>query len=241
MGFSMRKYKAIYKKDLRDMIKNPAIFLCCLVPILMVVAYKFIFSGEMEEGMDRFILLIGTVMNCVMTGCLVPSTSISEEKEKFTLRTLMLSNVSAWELFLAKMSVALTGIVVAGILMFLIAGAEVTFLPLYLLVTLAGAVPLILISCVIGIVCRDQNSCSVYQIPVMFLFMLPPLWGAANPTVGKIAEFTPCNAMMMLYFGLSEGSMEVGELIFQVLVLTVWITMAAILFKYFYEKKGRDN
>ena len=101
MKIQLRKVIALFKKDMKDTSKNVNVMILLVLPLLFTFLYQFIDLGG--EGMPKeFILFISVLMNL----CLVPvsflSMIIAEEKEKNTLRTLMLSNVSAGDFLLSK-------------------------------------------------------------------------------------------------------------------------------------------
>lgn len=240
MSISMRKFKALFKKDLVDFMKNPALSVSVLLPIAFVVLYKFVVSPNLDsKDLPAFLLNLGMLMNSSMCGVLIVSTSVAEEKEKFTLRTLMLSNVSAMEFFLSKIMLAMAATLAGNVVIFFLAGEAVSHFPVYLLATILGTGCVIMISAVIGLVSRDQTSCSLLQIPVMLLFLIPPAM-AANAVLQMMARLTPLGAMLHIYYNIIQG--RVGrKTVLAFAVIIAWLAGAAVAFKYFYKKKNIDN
>lgn len=244
MNLSKHKIAILAKKDFIDYFKNPSLFVSCLVPIFFIALYKFIMPLEQmgEQFKDQFLLSMGTVFSVSMCACMIISTSISEEKEKFTLRTLMLSNISAAEFFLAKVIVGYTVTIVTSIIIFVLTGTAYSKLPLYFLCATLGTLCLIMFSGIVGMIARDQMSCGVYQVPMMMLFMLPPMLAGISEPVNAFARLTPLNAMMQLFYlgvGMTEGSAM--DAVFHIVVLLAWIVFSAAVFSYTYNKKGIDN
>ncbi|MEE0420918.1 MAG: ABC transporter permease [Lachnospiraceae bacterium] len=242
MKISMRKVNVLTKKDLKDFLKNPSLFLSCLIPLFFVVLYGSI-DFPMLGGGDRSMLLLnmGVLLSTTMCGSMITSTSISEEKEKFTLRTLMLSNISAGEFFLAKIIMGFAITTVSNLLIFLISRTALTQLPLFLLCSILGSSCMIMFSGVYGVMARDQMTCGVYQIPLMLLFLLPTMLGELNSVLAAIAKVTPLNAMLRLYYLGADGKLLSAAALGQVGVMAVWILISALLFSYVYKKKGIDN
>lgn len=240
-----RKIGVLYRKDMRDFVKNPGISVAGLVPIMFVLLYKFMGLADMmdAEGASGslFLLHLGTAMSLSMVALLIISTTIAEEKEKFTLRTLMLSNVSAMEFLLSKILVTLTVVLVSDAVIFLLSGSPAASLLFYLLCCILGSGSLIMLSACIGIVCRDQMSTSIYQIPVMLLVLLPTMFENWNSFIGAIARVTPVSALMKLYLNFTYGSLFCMESLTALIVMLVWIAGASALFAYLYRKKGMDN
>lgn len=246
---SFRKLKALCGKDIVDYFKNPSILVMFIMPILMVTLYKFMripadAFGEEELGMAYFLLTLGSVINCSMCGLLVASTSIAEEKEKLTMRTLILSNVNGLEFLLAKITAGILMTFLGNVVIFFMTGTPVRHLPVFLAATTLGAVSLNLISAVIGLFSRDQMSCGVLQIPVLLVFLLPAvLGGYLSGVVGNamqaVGRFVPTNAMVQVFSCAMKGNTE--PFLFNLGTLFAWIAAAAAVFVLVYRKKRLDN
>lgn len=251
---SLRKWGVLCKKDIIDFFKNPAIYISVLMPIFFVLFYRFMrlpgrpgSAAELAEDRARFQLVLGAIMNCSMCGLMVASTSIAEEKEKFTLRTLMLSNVTGLEFLLSKLTVGFLMTVAGNVVVFFLAGAKLGLLPAYLTASALGAVSMNLVSAVVGLLSRDQMSCGVIQVPFLLLFMIPPVFSGSVfsvPAIGSAIEtaarFTPLNAMIQVFFRWGTGK-GTGELPFHFAVLIGWIAAGALVFVLVYRKKRLDN
>ena len=101
MNIQAYKVAALFRKDWKDTLKNGNFLLLCILPLGLSALYTFIdFGGFRMEPL--FVLSIGLLMNLSLLPLSATSMMIAEEKEKYTLRTLMLSNVSATEFLLSK-------------------------------------------------------------------------------------------------------------------------------------------
>lgn len=96
MTFSMKRFSAIVRKEINDAGKNSQVILMALLPILLAVFYSNMDS--IKEFFAGFII----VMTITMVGSYVQAIIIAEEKEKHTLRVLMLSPASPIEVILGK-------------------------------------------------------------------------------------------------------------------------------------------
>lgn len=241
MSISSRKLNALFKKDIIDYVKNPALLVCSLLPILFVLLYKFI-DFPIQEG-DRNVaaLMQGTLINSCMCALMIPSTMIAEEKEKFTLRTLMLSNVSAMEFFWAKILVAGVITILGNVVVFLISAESISYLPAYLLATVFGNSCVVMLGADMGMACRDQASCSVLQIPVMLFFLLPVMLSGMAEMMLLLGKITPYGAMLRLYHGLTSGGISAAKMTVSAAVILAWLIISSVLFVYLYRKKGTDN
>lgn len=242
MKLSMRKIKVLFGKDFADVYKNPTVLIMVLMPILFVLLFKVLGIADLVGDNSGFYLLnMGTLMNCAMSGVMLTCTMIAEEKEKYTLRTLMLSNVKGGEFLISKLAVNFIMTTAGNIVIFLLSGTGLKDLVFYVPATLLGILPVCLISAVLGLMSRDQMSCGVLQVPVMLLFLMPPIFGELNQVLRYIAMVTPLNAMMNLYYRAADGVLLQRDALLHLLVLAVWIVIAGAAFKIAYQKKGLDN
>ncbi|WP_409343820.1 ABC transporter permease [Paenibacillus sp. MBLB4367] len=97
MTFSMKRFQAIVAKEWKDTLKNPQILLMAAMPVM----FAFLFS-KMDDGKDLSVMSFPILLALSMTGSFVQANMISEEKEKHTLRVLMLSPASTSEVLLSK-------------------------------------------------------------------------------------------------------------------------------------------
>lgn len=84
---------AIFIKQIKDSLKNRLVLVVFFMfPILALVFKEIVSEVELD-----FILPSFMTMNTVMVPIIFMSSIVSEEKEKKTLRMLIMSNVKAWE------------------------------------------------------------------------------------------------------------------------------------------------
>lgn len=247
MNFSKRKLNALIHKEFKDSLKNKNVLIVALLPIFFAILYSKLGLG-FDEGMGKgFLLLICSVLTISALPCSFLSMIVAEEKEKNTLRTLMLSNVSSFEFLFSKAFVTLVYAEVVDIIVFFIIGVDVGGLPIYLLTTTAALVPLLFFGAAIGLLAKDQMTTGLYSSPVMIILMLLPMFGMMKDSLHKIARFFPTNAMMELYFSLNKDK-QLMQLkgdsfndVFNWCVLLVWTVILIGAFWFVYKKKGLDN
>ena len=162
MQANLRKLGALIAKDAADLAKNPTMILCVLMPVGFAVFYRF-FIGDMglagslrgDGGLGASPQVTSVVQYIVLSMSLCLSIGmgasvsliygLAEEKEKHTLRTLMLANVSAEQLMLAKGFVAFVLTIATELVCFAVSGAPWSLAGWYLLLGSVGAVPVILV------------------------------------------------------------------------------------------------
>lgn len=239
MDVSVRKIGVLFKKDFLDILKNISISISCIMPVFFAILYKYLFSDMgIPEG---YLLTLILALNLTMGAVMIPATSIAEEKEKHTLRTLMLSNVSGFEFCMSKMLVTSVFMIITNIIIFLLLGVELSVLPPFLLVTVIGSVPVIVLGAVVGLAARDQMTAGVYEIPLMLVFLLPTIFSQMNHTAEIIAKVTPCNAVVELVANVVNKQLFSSDSAFYFVVVLIWIVAAVGLFIVLFRRKGFDN
>lgn len=243
MEFSMRRVNALLKKEIKDFGKNTNVLLMCLLPLAFSMIYsKLLGTGSPETGMlkeDILILCLG--MNLVLVASFVIAMLIAEEKEKNTLRTLMLSAVSPWEFLAGKALITFLLTESINIAMFFIIGLDSQYLGKYILITILVVITMIEIGAVIGIISPNQMSTGVVGMPVLMILLLIPMFARLNGTLEKIAELLPNHHMNNILGELLKGKLTgIGEPK-SIAVIVAWIIIGIVAFAYTYNKKGLDK
>ncbi len=242
MNISVKKIGILVRRDFKDFFKNPAVFITVLVPVFFVFLYKYLFGDKIVDiNITSFVLQLGIAMNCSMCAIIIPSTSIAEEKEKFTLRTLMLSNISSIEFLTSKIILGFSITMVGNIIVYLISGSSMNGFGIFVIACILGSLSLNLLSAVLGLASRDQSSASVLQIPVLLLVMLPTMLGHFNDLLYKLGNLTPIQAMLELYYNGIDGDFFAKDVLINFVILLVWIVLSVVLFSWVYKKRGLDN
>ena len=165
---------------------------------------------------------------------------LAEEKEKHTLRTLMLANVSAEQLMLAKGFVAFVLTIATELVCFAVSGAPWSLAGWYLLLDSVGAVPVILVSLVVGLASRDQMTAGLYSVPVLLLTMAP-IFGSFSEGIRAVVRFAPTGGADELLRLIVSGSLTPAAAVAPLAVTAVWMVAAVVVFKLLYRRLLRDN
>lgn len=198
------KISALLSKDMRDNLKNPQLMVMVLLPVVFVSIYRFMDFGGEHLGRD-YLMLLGVVMTGVMVPISFLSTSIAEEKEKNTLRTLMLSNVTGGQFLLSKGLMALLLTLVVDTAVFFICNAPVKMLPAYLLCAAIGSLGLIFLGAVVGLLSKDQMSTGIVSAPLMILLLMPTVFSSMNSFFAAAAKFVPTTVLVDLLLLSTDG------------------------------------
>ncbi len=253
MNAAMRKTGALLAKDFADLFKNPTLLVVCLLPIAFMALYSFMIgdaaggsdlTAEQQEAVDPVIsqFMLGSSL-CMTLGMVCTMTvlyGIAEEKEKRTLRTLMLANVGASQVVASKAVVALVASTVVNAVCFFVAGGEPGMLGAYLALGVVGSLPVILFSLVLGLASRDQMTAGVYSVPVL-LVALVPMFGMANETIEKASHWLPTGGVYDLIGLAMDGRLLSQDALAPLGVTLAWIVVGAVVFAALFKKLARDN
>lgn len=253
MNAAMRKTGALLAKDFADLFKNPTLLVVCLLPIAFMALYAFMvgdatndasLAAEQKGAVNLVIqqFMLGSSL-CMAVGMVCTMTvlyGIAEEKEKRTLRTLMLANVGASQVVASKTIVALVASTVVNAVCFFVAGGQPDMLGVYLVLGIMGSLPIILFSLVLGLACRDQMTAGVYSVPVL-LVALVPMFGMANEAIEKVAHWLPTGGVYDLIGLALNGNLLSQDALAPLAITAAWIVVGAVLFAALFKRLARDN
>ena len=230
----MRNISAVLLKQMKETLKNKTILIQFLMfPVMTIIMETAI---KMEDMPEHYFVKIFAVMFVGMAPLSCLSAIISEEKEKDTLRALMMSNVKAYE-YLLGVGIYVWLMCMIGALVFAICGEySGKDMLVFLLIMAFGILVSGLIGSVIGIFSKNQMSATSVTVPVMMVFSFLPMIGMFNESVEKIARITYSQQMTVLINGLGSSEMTAESLI----VIVANFVIAAALFIIVYKKKGLE-
>ena len=226
----MNGISTVFLKQIKETLKNKAILIqFVMFPILAVIMENSIKLNEMPE---HFFAKLFAVMFIGMAPLTCMSSVISEEKEKNTLRVLMMSNVKPVQ-YLLGIGSYIWIMCMAGSAVFAVLGeyrgAELVG---FMLVMAVGIILSILVGAVIGIISKNQMSATSVTVPVMLIFSFLPMLSMFNETIEKIAKVTYSQQINILVNSSFENVSD------SIVVIAVNFILAALLFFIAYRKNG---
>lgn len=231
------KLKALFRLGIEDLTKNMNVF----VYIIMPLAFSFLYAN-MDTLPKDFVFSLCMLLNLSMVPVALMGTIIAEEKEKNTLRTLMLHDVNATEILFSKALICMLFVMLNSILMFFIIGFSMNkFIP-YQIVGLFVSIAVIFFGALVGLLAKNQMSAGLLSIPFMAIFMAPIF---INMTKSKLAasisSILPTDAMMEIFDVISKNDVSISNIGMELLVIGVWLILGFIFFQIVYKKVGVDN
>ncbi|KRU26656.1 ABC transporter permease [Clostridium botulinum] len=243
MDFSIRRINALLKKEIKDFAKNMNVSVMYLLPIMFSIIYsKLLGNNSSNDVMNKINILILCVgMNISLISSMVISMLIAEEKEKNTLRTLILSAVSPWEFLAGKVLITFLVSEVINIAIFFSIGCDIQYLGKYILITTLVLFSMIEIGAIIGIISPNQMATGVFSMPVVMIFFVIPMFAEVNKIIETIAKFLPSYHMNIMIARLFKGETFGIESTRSIAIILVWIIIAVIAFAFTYNKRGLDK
>lgn len=223
----------ILRKQIKETLKNKEVLIqFVMFPILGIIMEN---SIELEGMPENFFVTLFASMYIGMAPLVCISAIISEEKEKNTLRVLMMADVTPWQYLLGTgsyvfMACMLGGAVFCGLLENVTAERRI----LFLLILAAGIIASIVVGAAIGIGSRNQMAATSVTVPVMMVFSFLPMLSMFNDKVEKVARFTYTEQIRIL-----TGELESGGNYMENLVIILFnIVVFGVIFYTLYRKRG---
>lgn len=230
----MKNIKAVFMKQILDTVKNKTIFIQFLMFPVMVIIMET--AVKIEDMPEHFFVKLFAVMFVGMAPLTCMSAIISEEKEKNTLRALMMSNVKPWQ-YLISIGVYVFIMCMAGTAVFAILGEyKGAELAMFLFSMMSGIVLSEIIGAVIGIFSGNQMAATSLTIPVMMIFSFVPMLSMFNESIKKFAGIIYSQQISDLINGIGASEVSAGS----ILVIAVNFVVGLVLFAVAYKKKGLE-
>ncbi|HDR7793075.1 TPA: ABC transporter permease [Bacillus luti] len=234
MTFSMRRVSAIFRKEVQDFKSNSQVLLMASLPII----FAFIFSrfGQGSAGVG-----IITLMSFLFVAGFVQSMVIAEEKEKHTLRVLMLSPASSVEVLLGKsiLTACLT-LIICIVNLFILdqLGGNLLLLGL---IMLCGTVLFIIIGTVIGLLAESVPQTSLIGMPILMTMYLAVQFEpmVENKVIKTMIEYLPTSHMAKAINSLVDGA-GFSSISGHMLNVGIWFVISLAACLIVYKKKQLD-
>lgn len=230
MSVSIRKIAAILEKQIKDTLKNKEVLIQFLMfPVIALIMENSINIEGMPEG---FFVKMFSSMYIGMAPLTAITAIVAEEKEKNTLRVLMMSDVRAGEYLLGVGSYVWAACMLGSLLLAAAGGFQGKELVIFLGVMCIGIIISLLAGAAIGIMSRTQMAATSVTVPVMMVFSFLPMMGMFNEGIKKIADLTYSGQIYGLMQQIGSLELEAKNLI----IVGCNLLVAVICFVIAYRK-----
>ena len=229
----MNNILTVIKKQLKDTLKNKSVLIQFIMfPVMGIIMTKAINIDNMPAN---FFIYLFSSMYIGMAPLTSISAIISEEKEKNTLRVLLMADVSPWQyLFGIGCYIFTACLVGSAIFAWLLEGVTTNERIVFLLIMAVGIIASIMIGAVIGVGCKNQMSATSVSVPVMMIFAFLPMLAMFNDTIAKVAKITYSEQVRIMISSLGSDESFSNN----VWIIVINILVFGILFSVFYKRRG---
>lgn len=230
----MRNICAVFLKQINETFKNKTI----LIQFVLFPAFALIMENaiKLQDMPEHFFVKLFSVMFVGMAPLTCMSSILSEEKEKNTLRALLMSNVKPVQ-YLLGVGSYLWLMCMAGSVVFALCGQyRGKELVAFLLIMAAGILLSILVGAAIGVFSRNQMTATSITIPVMMVFSFLPMIATFNEKIAKFAKVTYSQQISMLINNINDVTIEMKN----VVILLANMLVAIVLFLLAFYRKGLE-
>lgn len=235
MTFSWKRIYAIFNKDLKDLSKNMYVSSILIMPIVLA----FLYSNMGEVTIELHFLVINMTLASVTA--FIQCAVIAEEKEKHTLRGLMLSPASLTEILTGKSLVSFFLSIITIIVCAMITGYEPTNLPVIAVALVISTLFYLALGTIMGLLSRTVLEASVIFLPIIFLFgfgSLLVLLVEQYPALSFI-EYLPNIQLVEIAYDVEAG-LGFGDVWVNLVILLAWAIILSLLTAFVYKKKEMD-
>lgn len=226
----MNNIVAIFKKQLKDTLRNKTVLIqFVMFPIMTLIMNNAIKIQEMPENF--FVILFAT-MYIGMAPLTSIASIISEEKEKNTLRVLIMSNVKPHEYLLGIGSYVWFACMLGGLVICTVGGYDLQTSIAFMGIIAIGVLTSLLIGAIIGICSKTQMMATSITVPVMMIFSFVPMLSLFNSTIEKIARVIYSEQISRMLNQINSLQLNVEN----IGVIGLNILIAAILFIIIFKK-----
>lgn len=226
---SLTKIRAIIYKQMIDTKRNVIIlFLILLYPILTFIFYALL-SGNPVVNM---IIPSFITLNIVMIPIIIMSNIISEEKEKDTLRILVMSNVAPIEYFIGVGTTLFIVIMFSLIPYTFLLKLTLVSTVYYFIYSSLGVVISLIIGAIIGIIIKNQMGVGAISSPVSMFFGMLPMLTNINNKIKSFSFILYSQKIYDLIVNVEEHSLS------NILVIVINLILLGGIFIMLYIRKG---
>ncbi len=197
----MRNTLIIIKKQLMDTLKNKTILIqFILFPVMTLIMENTV---RLEGMPELFFAKLFSIMYMGMAPLTATAAIISEEKEKDTLRVLMMANVAPWQ-YLAGVGIYVWSVCMAGAAVMATGFAPGDLLFYCVVMGVGFFISVVLGGCV-GMFAKNQIMATSVVIPVMAVLSFAPMLSLFNDTVKKFSGFLYTRQLSALLENMTFG------------------------------------
>lgn len=228
----MNNVFAVFRKQIKDTFKNKTV----LIQFVMFPVLTLIMNRTIEvDGMPKnFFVYLFATMYIGMAPLTSIASIIAEEKEKNTLRVLMMSNVKPYEYLSGVGSYVWLACMLGATVICAAGSYEIKTGIVFMAIMAIGILSSLLVGAAIGTWSKTQMVATSMVVPVMMIFSFMPMLSLFNTTIAKVAKYIYSEQISLLLQQISSMHISAEN----ILIIAVNMLLAAVLFAVAYKRSG---
>lgn len=236
MSISFKRARAIFVKDYKEFSRNYAISIILIVPII----FAFLFRVSSPSITVAAAFLLNT--SFVILTSLAQACLIAEEKERNTLRSLMMTPATTLDVLIGKSSLVFVMSAVVLAISTYILGYEPASIWAFVAAIIFSIILYTAAGTICGLYSKTLLDATLAIIPVGIVFTGAP-WGvllAKDYVVFKVLDYMP-SSQLVHFLGISNTGYTMGDLLQPLLNILAWTVVLTIVSVVLYQRRLRDE
>ncbi|MGO4531646.1 ABC transporter permease [Paenibacillus sp. 2TAF8] len=236
MNFSLKRARAIFVKDYKEFTRNYGLSIMLFVPIIFAIIFRG--AGPNLPGAIGFLLNLSFVLlTCFAQACL-----FAEEKERSTLRSLMMTPATTLDVLIGKSALVFVLSTIALSISILILGYKPPSLWAFVAATLFSIILYTSLGTICGLYSKTLVDASFSILPVSIIFSGAP-WGAVfenDYPILKVLNYMPSSQLVHL-LNVPRTGFTVEDLTKPLLFIMSWTVVVTVVSVVLYQRRLKDE
>ncbi|OAB41870.1 ABC transporter permease [Paenibacillus glacialis] len=237
MSISLKRARAIFVKDYKEFSRNYAVSIMLLFPICLALILRSAPPSLLHGA-------IGIVLNTsfVILPCFVQACLIAEEKERNTLRSLMMTPATTMDVLIGKSTLVFVMSAIVLTISTYILGYEPASIWAFVAAIILSIILYTAAGTICGLFSQTVLEASLSIIPVAVIFTGAP--GGAflvdDYPILKVLEYVPSSQLVYL-LGIPNIGFTTGDLLKPLLIILAWTVVLTIVSVVLYQRRLKDE
>ncbi|MGO4537382.1 ABC transporter permease [Paenibacillus sp. 2TAB19] len=223
-------------KDYKEFSRNYAISIMLIFPIIFAILFRN--AGTSLPGAAGFLFNISFVLlTCFAQACL-----IAEEKERNTLRSLMMTPATTMDVLIGKSTLVFVMSAVVLAIATFIFGYEPASIWAFMAAIILSIILYTAVGTICGLFSKTLLDASLSIIPAAMVFTAPPvatlLFG--DFPIFKVLDYTPSIQLVNL-LNMPHADFTTGDILTPLLITGAWTVVLTIASVVLYQRRLKDE
>jgi len=222
----------MFKKQFLDTMKNRLILIQFIImPVMAWVLTELLAKASDDIPNNMFVTMFAAIF-VGMGPLLTTSGAISEDRERKSLRFLVMAGVKQHEYLLGVGGFVLLVCTVISVFFGLIGGFQGIELIKFILILIFGSATSIVLGAAIGIFSKNQQAATAISVPVFMIFAFCPMIAQFNESVERVAGVLYTQQINAIVNDITMSAVK------PYLIILANLVVFAGLFSLAYKQKG---